>query len=38
MLFNKKALKNIEIDFVGSDGNIINALASFSIAKTNLMD
>lgn len=36
MLFNEKVGRNIEIDLIDSSGNIINALASFSIAESKL--
>lgn len=36
MLFDKKVLQNIEMDFVASDRNIINALVSFSVAESKL--
>lgn len=34
--FNEKSVRNIEFDLVDSDGNLINALASFSLAKSRL--
>ncbi len=35
-LFNEKVLRNVETDLVDSDGNVINALASFSVANSRL--
>jgi diguanylate cyclase (GGDEF)-like protein/PAS domain S-box-containing protein len=35
-VFNEKVLKNVEIDFVDSAGNTINALVSFSVAESRL--
>jgi diguanylate cyclase (GGDEF)-like protein/PAS domain S-box-containing protein len=36
MAFNEKSVRNVEFDLVNSDGNLINALASFSLAKSRL--
>lgn len=35
-VFNEKVVRNIEIDLVDSEGNIINALASSSVAESKL--